>query len=133
MAHLRLCNLVCGSISASLITPDMSLIKVPVRLLLSRLRGKCSVQRGLNTSVVCRAATLRAGSAQIYGCDSRERRHGAALEPLAQRSDALGGVGAVAVYVEATESVIGETVSKGEGKVSSGDEHFWEVWRRWPT
>ena len=62
---------------------------------------------------------------QIYGGGSRERRHGAALEPLAQRSDALGGVGSAAVYVEATESVTGETVSKGEGKVSSGAEHFW--------
>ena len=45
MAHLRLCNLVCGSTSASLITPDMSL-PLLVRLLLSRLRGKCKCSAG---------------------------------------------------------------------------------------
>ena len=40
--------------------------------------------------------TLRAGSVQIDGGGSRERRHGAALEPFAQRDDALGGVDAIA-------------------------------------
>ena len=45
MAHLRLCNLVCGSTSASLITPDMSL-PPRVRLLLLRLRGKCKCSAG---------------------------------------------------------------------------------------
>ena len=45
MAHLRLCKLVCGSTSASLITPDMSRPKL-VRLLLSRLRGKCKRSAG---------------------------------------------------------------------------------------
>ena len=39
--------------------------------------------------MVCRAVTLRAGSVQ--GGGSREGRHGAALEPLAQRSDAFEG------------------------------------------
>ena len=46
MAHLRLCNLVCGSTSASLITPDMSSPRRPVRLLLSRLRSKCKCSAG---------------------------------------------------------------------------------------
>ena len=40
-----------------------------------------------------------------YGRGSRERRHGAALESLAQRIDALGGVGAIAILVEATELI----------------------------
>ena len=48
MAHLRLCNLDCGSISASLITPDMSLPAL-VRLLSSRLRGKCKCSAGADT------------------------------------------------------------------------------------
>ena len=70
---------------------------------------------GLNTSVVCRAVTLRAGSVQIYGGGSREGRHGAALEPLAQRSDALGGVGASAVFADATECVVAETAGERRG------------------
>ena len=57
-----------------------------------RAHGRSSVQRGLNTSGVCRAVTLRAGSVQIWGSGARERGHGAALESLAQRGDALGVV-----------------------------------------
>ena len=45
MAHLRLCNLDCGSISASLITPDMLPLN-PVRSLLSRLRDKRTCSSG---------------------------------------------------------------------------------------
>ena len=76
-----------------------------------------SVQRGLNTSGVCRAVTLRAGSVQIHGGGSREGRYGAALEPLAQRSDALGGVGALLLAKlspDTAEAVAGETASGGE-------------------
>ena len=62
---------------------------------------KCSW--GLNTSG---AVTLRAWSVQ--GGGSRERRHGAALESLAQRSDALGGVVTIAVVVDATECVVAD-------------------------
>ena len=43
--------------------------------------------------------TLRAGGVQ--GGGSREGRHGAALESLAQRGDADGGVGAIAEKVDA--------------------------------
>ena len=55
---------------------------------------------------------------QIDGGGSRERRHGAALEPLAQRIDALGREGARDVTIEgvrgeATECVVAETASKG--------------------
>ena len=63
---------------------------------------------------------MRAGSVQIDGGGSRERRHGAALESLAQRGDALDGVGASAFFVDAADHVVGETASEGEGKVSSG-------------
>ena len=48
-----------------------------------------------------------------YGRGSREGRHGAALKPLAQRSDALGGVGAFAVFVDAAERVVGEAAREG--------------------
>ena len=48
--------------------------------------------------------TLRAGGAL-------ERGHGAALERLAQLGDALGGVGAAAVPVKATELVTGQAAN----------------------
>ena len=44
-----------------------------------------------------------------------ERGDGAALQPLAQLGDALGGVGAVAIVVEAAEPAEGQAASKGEG------------------
>ena len=42
--------------------------------------------------------------------------HGAPLEPLAQRSDALSGVGALPspIIVDAAESVVGQAASAGE-------------------
>ena len=50
---------------------------------------------------------------QIWDSGSLERRHGAALEPLAQRMDALGGVGAYGVTSivldDATEPAACET------------------------
>ena len=89
--------------------------------------GERSVHRGLNTSGVCRAVTLRAGSVQIYGGGSRERRHGAALESLAQRSDALGGVGALQIspgamlQVDAAKLIASETVPRCAGTHVKGD------------
>ena len=54
MAHLRLCNLDCGSTSASLTTPDM--LRPPaVRLLSLRLRGKCKCSSGAEHFWVCTA------------------------------------------------------------------------------
>ena len=73
----------------------------------------------MNTSGVCRAVTLRAGGVQ--GGGSREGRHGAALESLAQRGDALGGVGAFgpdAALVDATDYVVAETASKEHDRAS---------------
>ena len=60
-------------------------------------------QRGLT-----RERALRCGGAL-------ERGDGAALEPLAQLGDALGGVGArtTGVIVEAAELVAGQAASKG--------------------
>ena len=54
--------------------------------------------------------TLRGGGAP-------KRGHGAPLEPLAELGDALGGVGAEAVPVEATELVAGQT-AKGKRSVN---------------
>ena len=54
---------------------------------------------------------MRAGSVQ--GGGSLERRHGAALEPLAQRGDALGGVGA-AILGDATDRIVSETAREEE-------------------
>ena len=45
----------------------------------------------------------------LWGGGALERGHGAPLEPLAQLRDALGGVGAKAVRVEAAELVVGQT------------------------
>ena len=42
-----------------------------------------------------------------------ERGHGAPLERLAQLGDALGGVGAAAMVVEATELVAAQTAKVG--------------------
>ena len=56
---------------------------------------------------------------QIDGGGSRERRHGAALEPLEQSSDALGGVGATKVG-DATELVAREAASEEEKNVKRG-------------
>ena len=64
---------------------------------------------------------MRAGS--VLGGGSREGRHGAALEPLAQHIDALGGVDAVAVLLDATELVAGEAASEGEEKRSAGPDN----------
>ena len=118
--------MVCGSTSASLITPDMSVaFQGPVSWFESRLckdaKHKCSSGAEhfwglLSSDIACRR---RAGGG------SRERRHGAALEPLAQRSDALGGVGALPDRVDAADHVVGETASEGRQKCSGGAKHFW--------
>ena len=49
---------------------------------------------------------------------SLERGHGAALEPLAQLGDGLGGVGAVTLFIEVAELVVGQA-AKREGGVSA--------------
>ena len=49
-----------------------------------------------------------------------ERSHGAPLEPLAQLGDALGGVGAVPILVDAAQRVTVQAAKKDEGGVSTG-------------
>ena len=44
-----------------------------------------------------------------------ERSHGAPLEPLAELGDALGGVGAVTLIIEATELVV---IQAAKGRMS---------------
>ena len=61
---------------------------------------------------------------QIYGGGSRERRHSAALEPLAQRGDAHSGVGAFTVFVftvfvDAAERVVGRVKDAKRSRPSS--------------
>ena len=51
------------------------------------------------------------------GCDALERGHGAPLEPLAELGDALGGVGAVTIIIEAAELVTGQA-AKGRRSVN---------------
>ena len=65
---------------------------------------------GVSTGADTKANTRR-GSAL-------ERDHGATLEPLAELGDALGGVGAVAITIDAAELVAGQTAK--EGGVSTG-------------
>ena len=48
--------------------------------------------------------------ANTWGGGALERGHGTPLEPLAERSDALSGVLAVPILVDATELVVGQTV-----------------------
>ena len=47
--------------------------------------------------------------ANTRGGGALERGHGAPLEPLAQLGDAVGGVGALAVRVDAAQLVIAQT------------------------
>ena len=58
--------------------------------------------------------------ANTQGGGARERGHGTPLERLAQLGDALHGVGAFALPIDAAELVIGQT-AKGEG-VSTGTD-----------
>ena len=51
------------------------------------------------------------------GGDAPERGHGASPERLAQLGDALGGVGAVAMNVDAAELVAGQA-AKGRRSVN---------------
>ena len=60
MAHLRLCTLVCGSTSASLITPDMASPKLPVRQVPLRLPG----DGGMTGQKKCSA-----GAEHFWECD----------------------------------------------------------------
>ena len=57
-----------------------------------------------------RKQTLRGGGAP-------ERGHGAPLEPLAELGDALGGVGAAALMIEAAE-LVGIQAAKGRRSVN---------------
>ena len=45
----------------------------------------------------------------LGGGGTPQRGHGAPLQPLAERSDALSGVLAVPILVDATELVVGQT------------------------
>jgi hypothetical protein len=55
----------------------------------------------------------------LLGGGALERGHGAPFECLAQLGDALGGVGAAAITVEATKLVAGQT-AMGRRSVSMG-------------
>ena len=48
----------------------------------------------------------------VSGC-ALQRGHGALLERLAQLGDALSGVGAAAIPIEATDLVVGQAASMG--------------------
>ena len=54
------------------------------------------------------------------GGDAPERGHGASPERLAQLGDALGGVGAVAMNVDAAELVAGQA-AKGRSRSTGAD------------
>ena len=53
----------------------------------------------------------------LWGGGALERGHGAPLEPLAELGDALGGVGAVTLIIEAAELVTGQA-AKGRRSVN---------------
>ena len=56
----------------------------------------------------------------LGGGGAHERGHGAPLEPIAQLSDTLRGVGAAAIVVEAAELVAAQAANVGSGIVSGG-------------
>ena len=57
-------------------------------------------------------------NASDRGGGALERGHGAPLEPLAQLGDAVGGVGAIAIPVEAAELVVAQAAKVGSGSVN---------------
>ena len=68
---------------------------------------------GVSAGADTKANTLGAGGAL-------QRGHGALLERLAQLGDALGGVGAAAILIEATDLVVGQAASMGGSESVSG-------------
>ena len=68
-------------------------------------QGVCSERE--TCSLLCQWALTRKRT--LLGGGALERGHGAPFECLAQLRDALGGVGAVAITVEATKLVAGQT------------------------
>ena len=56
--------------------------------------------------------------ANTQGCGALERGHGASLEPLAQLGDAVGGVGAPAVPIEAAQLVCRQAAKGERGSVN---------------
>ena len=69
---------------------------------------------GAESASVQRGLTQCAASVQIWGSSALERRHGAALEPLAQRSDALGGAHKSSSGYVPTNHIVSEPASQGE-------------------
>ena len=53
----------------------------------------------------------------LQGGGALQRGHGAPLEPLAELGDALGGVGAVTLIIEAAELVVSQP-AKGASSVN---------------
>ena len=83
---------------------------MPQRWLSIKLRVKVGVGVGVSQrSLKTDRALIRCGGAL-------ERGDGAAPEPLAQLGDALDGVGAAAIPVEAAELAAPQAASKGEGR-----------------
>ena len=60
---------------------------------------------------VCSQMCLRAltGKQTLLGGGAHKPGHSASLERLAQLGDALGGVGAIAITIDAAELVVGQT------------------------
>ena len=98
------------------------------------LRTAASAEAPLTPMALCpRLQGMGAGACQRALTERRthggggepERSHGAPLEPLAQLGDALGGVGAVPILVDAAQRVTVQAAKKDEGGVSTGiDEHL---------
>ena len=76
----------------------------------------------MSTGVDRKANPRRAGAL--------ERGHGAPREALAQLGDALGGVGAVPITVEAAELVVAQAAN-GEEVVSVGADTKANTWAWW--
>ena len=58
----------------------------------------------------------------LLGGGALERGHSASLEPLAQLGDALCGVGAVAMTVDAAELVVAQTAKEGRCRLRAWEQ-----------
>ena len=114
LPHPRLLILVCGRISTSLSRLDLFWPKLLVRVFSLKLQASGGL--GTVRHQECQW-TLTQKRTLLGGC-ALERGHSASLEPLAQLDDALSGVGAAAIGVDAAELVVGQTTK--EGCVSMG-------------
>ena len=84
----------------------------------ARLLTRVGMCAGKKCSQMCQRALTQKQT--LGGGGALQRGHSAPLERLAQLGDALGGVGAAAIRIEATDLVVGQAASMGGSESVSG-------------